>query len=564
MPNASTVFANTCTDHRKIFWFVAIATSLAPPLFTSNAGESRTPAQIQLHNLGNYSFRVSTNSREAQRAFDRGLTLAYGFGHYAAEQEFRRALGSDSNCAMAWWGIALANGPHINFPLVPPDKAATAWEALGKAQALAGRTTPLEQSLIAALSKRYANPQPEDRSPLDTAYAAAMRALWQSFPDNADVGTLFAEAAMDLHPWDLWNNDAPQPWTPEILTTLERVLQINPRHPGANHLYIHVTEASPQPEKGIPSADRLRQLVPDVSHLVHMPAHIYARVDRWPEAATANREAMKADIRYRAAYPRPGLYSMYMAHNAHFLCFVDMMRGRSGEALQCARTMVQDVPDEFIKEYAPIADGYMIIVSETLMRFGRWQEVLATAEPRPELPLSRALWHYTRTSALTALNRMDDAASEKAAFQQAVKAVPSDWRFGNNSAVDILAIASRVIDGEMAAKRAQLDPAISVLRDAVRLEDNLHYDEPPDWIQPVRHTLGAVLLKAGKTADAEKIYREDLLRYPGNGWSLLGLRDALAQQGKKDEARLVGKQFKKAWATADIQPTFTCYCQQNN
>jgi tetratricopeptide (TPR) repeat protein len=255
---------------------------------------------------------------------------------------------------------------------------------------------------------------------------------------------------------------------------------------------------------------------------------------------------------------------MYIAHNAHFLSFVSMMRGRSGEALQCARTMAEEVPDEFLKEYAPIADGYMIIVSETLMRFGRWQEVLAAPEPRPELPLSRALWHYTRTSALTALNRMDDAASEKAAFQQAVKAVPADWHFGNNSAADILAIAGRVIDGEMAAKRAQSDPAISVLQDAVRLEDNLHYDEPPDWIQPVRHTLGAVLLKAGKTADAEKVYREDLLRYPGNGWSLLGLRDALSQQGKKDEARQVAKKFQKAWADADIQPTFTCYCQQNN
>jgi tetratricopeptide (TPR) repeat protein len=564
MPNASTVFSNACTDHRRIFWLLSIATSLAAPLCPSNAAETRTPAQIELHNLGHYSFRISTNSREAQRAFDRGLTLAYGFGHYAAEQEFRRAIASDSNCAMAWWGIALVNGPHINFPIVPPDKAATAWEALGKAQALAGQTTPLEQSLIAALSKRYANPQPEDRSPLDTAYAGAMRTLWQTYPDNADIGTLFAEAAMDLHPWDLWNKDASQPWTPEIVTTLERVLQINSRHPGANHLYIHVTEASPQPEKGIPSADRLRHMVPDASHLVHMPAHIYARVDRWPDAATANREAMKADVRYRAAYPRPGLYAIYMAHNAHFLSFVAMMRGRSEEALQCARTMVAEVPDEFLKEYAPIADGYMIIVSETLMRFGRWQEVLAAPEPRPELPLSRALWRYTRTSALTALNRMGEAASEKAAFQQAVKAVPANWQFGNNSAADILAIAGRVIDGEIAAKAGQSELAISALQDAVRLEDNLRYDEPPDWIQPVRHTLGAVLLKAGKTAHAEKVYREDLVRYPGNGWSLLGLRDALAQQGKKDEARLVGKQFQKAWADADIQPTFTCYCQQNN
>jgi len=465
---------------------------------------------------------------------------------------------------MAWWGIALVNGPHINFPLVPPDKAATAWQALTNAQALAAQTTPLEQSLIFALSKRYANPQPDDRSQLDTAYAEAMRALWQAHPDSPDVGTLFAEAAMDLHPWDLWTNNAPQPWTPEILTTLEAVLKSSPHHPGANHLYIHVIEASPDPGKGITSADRLRRLVPDSSHLVHMPAHTYARVDRWSDAATANRVAMEADARYRSTYPRPGLYAMYMAHNAHFLAFVAMMRGRSQEALQCARTMVSDVPDDFLKDYAPVADGYMIFVSEVLMRFGRWQEVLAEPEPKPELPLSRALWRYTRSSALTALNRLDDAVSEKQAFERAVKAVPSDWHFGNNSAADILAIAGRVIEGEQASQRDQFDSAVSVLQQAVALEDNLHYDEPPDWIQPVRHTLGAVLLRAGKPAEAEKVYREDLLRYPGNGWVLLGLRDALNQQRKTDEARQVAKKFQKAWADADIQPTFTCYCQQNN
>ena len=522
------------------------------------------PAQPELRSLGHYSFPVTTTSRQAQRRFSRGLTLAYGFGHYAAEQEFRQAIAFDPNCAMAWWGIALVNGPHINFPLVPPDKAATAWEALGKAQALANRTTPLEQSLIAALSKRYANPQPEDRSPLDTSYADAMRRLWQARPDNPDVATLFAEAAMDLHPWDLWTKDAPQPWTPEILSALETALKLSPQHPGANHLYIHATEASPHPERALPSADRLRRLVPDSSHLVHMPSHIYARVDRWPDAAAANRVAMQADTRYRAAYPRPGLYAMYMAHNAHFLTFVAMMRGQSQQALKSAKTMVGEVPDDFLKEYAPIADGYMIIVSEVLMRFGRWQEVLAAPEPGPDLPLSRALWRYTRTSALAALNRMDEAASEKEAFQKAVKAVPPDWHFGNNSAADILAIAARVIDGEMAAKRSQVDTAISVLQDAIRIEDGLHYDEPPDWIQPVRHTLGAVLLRAGKPAEAEQVYRDDLVRYPGNGWALLGLRDALAHQGKSDESRQVAKKFQKAWADADIQPAFTCFCQQND
>ncbi|HTL16826.1 MAG TPA: hypothetical protein VL793_06290, partial [Patescibacteria group bacterium] len=453
---------------------------------------------------------------------------------------------------------------HINFPLVPPDKAATAWDALGKARNLASHASPFEQRLIESLGKRYANPQPEDRSELDKAYADSVRAVWRAYPQSADAATLFAEAAMDLHPWDLWNNDQPQPWTPEIVAALEQALRLDRKHPGANHLYIHVMEASPHPQKAEAAADRLRHLVPDSSHLVHMPAHIYARIGRWTDSADANRQAMQADARYRAAYPRPGLYAMYMAHNAHFLAFTSMMEGRSEEALSCARKMVAEVPEDFLKEYAPIADGYMIFVSETLMRFGRWQEILAEHEPAENLPLSRALWHYTRTSALIALNRTQEAAAERADFDRAAAAVPKEWRFGNNSARDILAIAMKVLDGETAARKGGFELAVQKLQQAVQLEDGLKYDEPPDWIQPVRHTLGAVLLKAGKPAEAEQVYREDLRRYPGNGWSLLGLRNALQQEHKTAEAEQAAGKFKKAWAGADIKPAYTCYCQQTD
>ncbi|HUK83384.1 MAG TPA: hypothetical protein VLZ12_12220 [Verrucomicrobiae bacterium] len=523
------------------------------------AGVAATPGKLE--HLGDYSFRVTTTSPIAQRAFDRGLTLAYSFGHYAAEQEFRRALAADPNCAMAYWGIALVNGPHINFPLVPPDKAAAAWGALTNAQALAGTTSPLEQSLIKALSARYANPQPEDRGPLDAAYANAMRELWRANPGNADVGALCAESLMDLHPWDLWKNGQPQPWTPEIVETLEAVMKLNPTHPGANHLYIHAVEASPHPEKAVPSADRLGKLVPDSSHMVHMPSHIYARVSRWEDAAEANRRAMKADTRYRAAFPRPGFYAMYMAHNAHFLAYVSMMQGRSADTIELARQMVADVPEDFLKNYTGIADGFMIFVSEALMRFGRWNEILAEPKPRDGLPLSRALWHFTRTSALTALDRSEDAQVERAAFDKAVAAVPAGWTFGNNSASNLLAIAGHVLEGEMQAKAGQYDDAIASLREAVRIEDTLLYDEPPDWIQPVRHTLGAVLLRAGKPAEAEKVYREDLVKYPGNGWSLMGLRDSLNRQGNTKEAKSADSQLRKMWAKADIKPTATCYCQ---
>jgi len=547
--------------------FRCVPTAFAIALFVGYAPTRRGFAkdnQTVLPNLGHHSFKISTTSRQAQQAFDRGLTFAYGFGHYAAEQEFRRAAAADPKCALAWWGVALVNGPHINFPLVPPDKAAVAWEALEKAKALASNASPLEQELISGVSARYADPQPEDRSELDKAYAAAMRELWRRYPQNADVCTLFAEAAMDLHPWNLWNGDQPQPWTPEILQALEQALKLNPKHPGANHLYVHAMEASPHPEKALVPADHLKDLVPDLSHLVHMPSHIYARVDRWPEAAEANRRAMQADLRYRAAYPRPGLYAMYMAHNVHFLAFVSMMQGRSAEALECARLMVTGIPEDFLKEYAPIADGFMIFPAEVLMRFGKWEEILHVPEPAPNLPLARALWRFTRTSALTSLNRMGEAQAEREAFAKAAAAVPKEWQFGNNSAADILAIATRVLDGEISARNGQFDSAIAQLTEAAHLEDGLRYDEPPDWIQPTRHTLGAVLLRAGKPAQAEQFYREDLRRYPGNGWSLLGLHNALQQQGKTSEAKKTEQKLSKAWKEADVKPAWTCYCQQTD
>lgn len=514
-----------------------------------------------LRSLGQHAFKITTTSGEAQRAFDRGLTWAYSFGHVAAEQEFRAALAADPDCAMAWWGVALVNGPHINFPLVPPAQAAKAWEAITAAQRLAALGTPLEQSLINALARRYANPQPEDRAPLDQAYADAMREVWRVNPANADIATLFAEAAMDLHPWNYWKKGVAQPWTGEIVATLETALRLAPNHPGANHYYIHIVEASTAPERALTAADRLRHLVPDSSHQVHMPSHIYARVGQWEKAAVANRLAMQADARYRAAFARPGFYAMYMAHNAHFLAYVSMMQGRSAEAIALADKVVSGIPEDFIRDYAPIADGFMIFRAEVFMRFGRWEELLKEPEPAKEFLLAKALWHYTRGAALTALGRMREARQERALLTQATAAVPTDRTMGNSAAADLLAIAALTLDGEMLAKQDQVNEAVAKLREAVRLEDQLVYDEPPDWVQPVRHSLGAVLMRAGRAAEAEAVYREDLNVYAENGWSLMGLRDALEAQGKRTEAASVGKRFQKQWAQADITPPSTCYCQ---
>jgi tetratricopeptide (TPR) repeat protein len=522
---------------------------------------SEAPAVAGPQRLGNHTFKVTTASVEAQRAFNRGLTWTYGFAHHAAQQEFRKAAEADPECAMAYWGIALVNGPHINFPMVPPDRAVTAWEALQKAQALAAKTSPLEQALIRALSTRYASPQPEDRSPLDQAYAAAMKEVWRAYPNNADVGALYAESEMDLHPWDLWTENGPQPWTPNIVATLEQVLKLNPNHPGAHHYYIHTMEASPTPEAALASADRLSGLVPDSSHLVHMPAHIYARVGMWKKAADSNRDAMKADAKYRQVYPRPGFYGLYMAHNTHFLAWTAMTRGKSEEAISLARQMVAEIPEDFAKEYAPVVDGFTIFVSKALMRFGRWEEILNEPAPPEGMHLARALHHFTRGAAYTALDRMEEAKAERAAFTQAVERIPKESTFGNNSSHDLVAIAELVLEGEMLAQEGDLETAEVKLRRGAELEDRLRYDEPPDWIQPVRHTLGAVLVRAGKFAEAEQVYREDLKRLPENGWSLLGLANSLRAQGQLKEAGAAQNRLEKVWADADVNPQTTCYCQ---
>ena len=539
---------------------VVILLALAGCATRQDASNSSASSELK---LGAHHLTVTTKSAEAQRAFDRGLTLAYSFAHFAAEEEFRRATKADPNLAMAYWGIALVNGPHINFPMVPPDHAAKAWEALTKAQQLSSGASELEQGFITALAKRYANPQPEDRSGLDRAYAEAMRELWKGNRASADVGALFAEALMDLRPWDLWTADGtPQPGTLEIVDALERSLEINPKHPGANHYYIHTMEASPNAEKAIPCAHRLGKLVPEAGHMVHMPAHIYARVGDWDSAAQSNLDAMQADAKYRAKYPRPEFYAMYMAHNQHFFSWAAMMQGRSAEAINHARIMGQAVPEEFIRDFGPVVDGYLAFVPETLMRFGKWDEILTEPKPPGDLPLSQALWRYTRVAALAGLGKIDGARSEQKLFEEAAAKVPVEWTFGNNKATNLLAIARHTLEGEIAAKEERFDDAIGHLAEGVKIEDSLRYDEPPDWMQPVRHTLGAVLLKAGRAADAEKIYREDLNRYPENAWSLFGLQAAQLAAGKVADANATHRRFEKAWAKADFKMSASCMCMK--
>lgn len=512
--------------------------------------------------LGSYGRPITTTSKVAQRYFDQGLVLSYAFNHGEAIRSFEAATRADPDCAMAWWGIALANGPHINNPTVDPEHARAAWAATQKARELAARASPVECALIDALVHRYASDPASARGPLDQGYADAMRAVWRAYPDDADVGALFAEAAMDLKPWKQWTHDGhAQPGTEEILATLESVLSFRPDHPGANHFYVHAIEASPFPAKAAAAADRLRTLVPGAGHLLHMPAHIDIRLGHYAAASEANVRAIAADKKHRELFPRAGFYRLYMAHNQQFLAFVSMLEGRSAVALQAADDMVAGVPLEFIDNMAPAIDGYLPIRLHVMVRFGQWDAILREPEFDAKLLVSNAIRHYARGVALAALSRLDEADRELASLRATSAHVEPERTVGNNPATAVLGIAERMLAAEIAFRRKRPDEAIEDFREAVRAEDALTYDEPPDWMMPVRHALGAALLELHRDGEAEQVFREDLNRFPENGWSLFGMAKALRGRGLAAQALEFEKRFETAWARADVQLKSSCFCQ---
>jgi tetratricopeptide (TPR) repeat protein len=511
--------------------------------------------------LGDHGRKVTTRSPEAQRYFDQGLSFLYAFNHDEAIRSFRKAAELDPDCAMAWWGIAIANGPHINNPVLPTDRAEAAWAALEEARANTGGATATEQALIEALGARYADPPPEDRAALDLAYAEAMRQVWRRYPNDADVGALFAEAMMDLRPWDLWTREGePQPGTEEIVATLEEVMVVEPNHPLALHLYIHAVEASPEPRRADAPADRLRDLQPGLGHLVHMPSHIDVRRGRWQQAVIANAKAMEADRAYRALSPKYGFYGLYMAHDNHMLAFAAMMNGQSAQALRVIDQLVAEMPEQWTIDYAPIADGYQVMPLEVRIRFGLWDEILAAPEFPDRYPFARAMRHYARGIAYAAKGDVKAAREEQIAFRAAKEKAPAEGIFGNNSTTALLGIADDVLEGEILYREGRSAAAFAALGRAIAQEDALRYDEPPSWILPTRHALGALLLDAGHPGEAEVVYRQDLERLPNNGWALYGLSRSLERQAKRTEAAKVKKEFEEVWVLSDIELTTSCYC----
>lgn len=526
--------------------------------FGSVSSQLNASSATLFEGMGNYSHPITTTSLQAQRYFNQGLTLAYGFNHGEAARSFRQAIAIDADCAMCYWGLAYVLGPNINAQMNDAD-IPESYQAVQQAVSLSSNSSPREQAYINALATRYTDKPVTDRSYLDIAYANAMAEVAQKYPDDLDAATLYGEALMTTMPWDYWTaTKEPKPETQIVFDTLESVLASFPDHLGANHLYIHAVEAV-HPQRAIAVADRLGDLAPGLGHLVHMPSHIYIRVGRYHDAAIANQKAIAADNNYLAQCHAQGLYPIaYMPHNHHFLWFAAVMEGDSQLAAKTASDVANMVDPQRIREPGMgILQHFNSIPLFTMIRFGQWDKILTETQPAADLKYPTGVWHYARGLAYTSQNQIDLAQQELAQLkilaQDAELESVTIWDI--NTSQSILQLATEVLTGEIAAKQGDWHKAIAHLSQGVILEDALNYDEPADWSTPVRHYLGVALLEAQDFAAAEAVYREDLSFYPDNGWSLFGLQQSLLKQNKIAEAQQIKQKFDNAWQYADVQLT---------
>lgn len=512
--------------------------------------------------MGDYHRPITTNDAGAQRYFDQGMVLAFGFNHAEAIRSFRAAQRLDPDCAMCFWGEALATGPNINVTsggraIMSPESRVAAHAAAQKALSLADRVAPVERALIEAQAVRYDGSETSDRDPLDRAYAEAMRSVVQRFPDDDDAAAMYAEAWMNTMPWNYWSDDGqPRPETVEVIDALERIIARSPRHPLALHLYIHAVEASSDPGRAETAADTLLTLVPGSGHLVHMPAHTYWRVGRYHDAAEANVRAAAVDEQYIAQCNAQGFYpALYYPHNIHFLWAASSMEGRSAVAIDAARRVAANVRIEQIREF-PTVEFFRTIPLLALTQFGRWDEILAEPMPDASLRYATAIAHYARGVALA--RKGDLAAAHRERDQLVPLRDTTEILFLDTNdypAVTLLQIADALLEGEIAMAAGSVDAAVGHFERAVALQDGLPYMEPPFWYYPTRQSLGAALLAAGRAGEAEAVYRRELEDYPHNGWSMFGLAESLAAQGRTDEAAEVREMFTHVWARADVELT---------
>ena len=513
-----------------------------------------------LSNLGSLHVPITTDSADAQKYFNQGMRLLYGFNHAESLRSFREAARIDENCAMCFWGQALALAPNINDSAIGPDREQQGYDAIRKALKRRNRARDKERALIDALAARFAGKPPGgDRTALNQAYAKQMEKVWLRFAADPDVATLYADAVMNTRPWDYWKKDGtPQPGIVSAKAALDRTIERFPTHPGALHIYIHLVEASDHVDSAEPFADRLGSLMPGAGHLVHMPSHVYIRIGRYGDAADANVRAIKADEDYISQCRAQGIYPAgYYPHNVHFLAAAVVMEGRRNEALRAARKAAavhhHDVPEGLVG-FAHLLEALPLLV---MVRFGQWDEILA-GDRRSEAPaFVTAMDRFARGMASSAKGRPTEAKAELAALEKIANgpALENLKIMDVNSLGDIAPIAVAMLRGDIAEKAGSYDVAVAEFRRAADMEDALLYSEPPEWFLQPRQYLGHAYLRAGKLQEAERVYREDLKRHRGNGWALMGLEQTLRKQGRVAEADAVHQDFQHAWKRADVQIT---------
>lgn len=532
-----------------------------PKALAADPFTAREPLAPRLQGLGDYHFKVTTNNPDSQFFFDQGMRLTAGFNHSEALRSFKEAVRLDPDNAMAYWGWALVLGPNLNLPMQDYVVEST-WDAMQRALALKGKVSQREADYIDALAVRYSADPKADRAALDAAYAEAMAALSAEYPDDQTAATLYAAAIMNTNPWDYWYKDGtPKSHTRVLLAALESVLARDPNMAAANHYYIHAVEAY-RPELGVAAADRLYPLMPGAGHLVHMPSHIYMRVGRYQDSWDVNVQAARADERYISQCNAQGIVPLgYYPHNIHFQVWSAMFLGNRSKAMQAARKIEAKMPQRMKDDPFGLGESFRSQPMFTMVRFGMWDEALAEPQPNNRPAFMQGIWHYGRGMAYVHTDKVKQAGGELAALQAQRKVVDAEpgYAVGFAAASALLTIAENVLSAEIDAAEGHYDSALLKLEQAVRLEDSLLYNEPPDWFLPARHTLGAVLLEAGRPNEAEVVFWEDLRRNPGNGYSLFGLWQALLVLGDEATADEMKRRFNAAWAGADVALTSSRY-----
>lgn len=540
--------------------FVLLVVCGSAPYFLRHWSRGGTSEPL-FAGLGSYSRKITTDSTAAQTYFDQGLAFLYGYNYDASIASFKAAASSDPDCGMAWWGVAMANGSDVDDEKEMARRASEAFKASKRALDCLRRASPVEQALIKAVGKRFDFSPLVDRKALDQSYASAMRRAWHAFPDDPDVGSLTAKAMARAGTLDVCAAPGqPLPASEEVVQCLRTVLSQHPDHLFALHLWIHVLEGTDRFEEAKGAADRLRDYAPGLSHITHMPTHIDIRRGDWQAALVASQKAVAADTAFQDTVGDPGYYRNLVLHNKHMLAYVAAMQGRSREATQAVRDLLEEIPPDYLSRDVEQVDFYYALPYQLHIRFGRWKEMLAEPAPLSELPIATAMWHLGKSTAYLATGEIAQAKFEQTSLLSVVQSFPPDASFRKNDGRAMFNIAAAALAGQILYREGKVDLALQQMRDAVRGEDSLQYMEPPEWIQPMRHVLGATLLDAGRFAEAEAVYRDDLARHPHNGWSLLGLSHSLQKQKRSPDSAEAAAQFQEAWQHADVKLTSSCFC----